>query len=591
MSPTPTLCRRVTTPRSCRSRGVEPRPHPVGAPVSAFAAVDLGASSGRVIVGTGRRRAASPCTRSTGSRTVRCGSRARCTGTCSGCTAACSTGCAPRTGRSGALNGVGIDSWAVDHGLLDRDGALLGNPVHYRDARTDGVPEKVFATVPAERALRPHGPAGAAVQHRVPAGRGAGHRGARRCPHDAAGPGPARLLADGRPGGGGDQRVDDRPARRDDPDVGDRPRGAARDRHHAAAAAARPGRAARATCAPTSGCTGRCRCGRWARTTPRPPSSPCRPSATTSRTSPAARGRSSASSSTGPVLTEESRGRQLHQRGGGRRHRPVPAQRHGAVGAPGVDAHVERGRPARGPARPARRRRPRPAADDGCRPRRPGVPAARRHARPHRRRGGPDRPDAAAVPGRDGPVHPRLARAGVPAGRPPGVARSRTATSASCTWSAGECATSCCASSPRTRPGCRWSPDPSRGPRSATCWCRRGPPASCPAGCPSCGPSARRVWSCAGTSRAPPAGRRTGSGRRRTHGSTDPGLVVAHSPDARVRQHGAVLLEPNHGRYDPHGRHPSAVRGVVRRDRPDTVCWTPPTYPVVPPRRVHGGDR
>ncbi|WNB87207.1 rhamnulokinase family protein [Cellulomonas sp. ATA003] len=49
----------------------------------------------------------------------------------------------------GTLSGVGIDSWAVDYGLLDADGVLLGNPVHYRDARTDGVPDRVFATVPA----------------------------------------------------------------------------------------------------------------------------------------------------------------------------------------------------------------------------------------------------------------------------------------------------------------------------------------------------------------------------------------------------------------------------------------------------------
>jgi rhamnulokinase len=37
------------------------------------------------------------------------------------------------------LDSVGIDSWAVDYGLLDGSGELLGNPVHYRDARTDGV--------------------------------------------------------------------------------------------------------------------------------------------------------------------------------------------------------------------------------------------------------------------------------------------------------------------------------------------------------------------------------------------------------------------------------------------------------------------
>lgn len=52
-------------------------------------------------------------------------------------------------GAAGPVASVGIDSWAVDHGLLDATGALLGNPVHYRDARTDGVPDAVHATVPA----------------------------------------------------------------------------------------------------------------------------------------------------------------------------------------------------------------------------------------------------------------------------------------------------------------------------------------------------------------------------------------------------------------------------------------------------------
>ncbi|NDZ81936.1 rhamnulokinase, partial [Streptomyces sp. SID10853] len=50
---------------------------------------------------------------------------------------------------AGQVTSVGIDSWAVDYGLLDADGALLGNPVHYRDSRTDGVAEQVWRTVPA----------------------------------------------------------------------------------------------------------------------------------------------------------------------------------------------------------------------------------------------------------------------------------------------------------------------------------------------------------------------------------------------------------------------------------------------------------
>ena len=43
---------------------------------------------------------------------------------------------------------IGLDTWGVDFALLDKNGALLGNPFHYRDARTDGLVEEAFKRVP-----------------------------------------------------------------------------------------------------------------------------------------------------------------------------------------------------------------------------------------------------------------------------------------------------------------------------------------------------------------------------------------------------------------------------------------------------------
>ncbi|WP_437073919.1 rhamnulokinase [Streptomyces sp. enrichment culture] len=112
--------------------------------MKAYAAVDLGASSGRVIVGRvgldslelaqAHRFVNRPVRVPEGLRWDILGLYA---GVLEGLRAA------------GQVDSVGIDSWAVDYGLLDADGALLGNPVHYRDDRTEGVAEKVWATVPA----------------------------------------------------------------------------------------------------------------------------------------------------------------------------------------------------------------------------------------------------------------------------------------------------------------------------------------------------------------------------------------------------------------------------------------------------------
>jgi rhamnulokinase len=56
---------------------------------------------------------------------------------------------AARTAASagGRLAGLGIDSWAVDYGLVTPDGELRGNPRHYRDSRTEAVIDDVHAKV------------------------------------------------------------------------------------------------------------------------------------------------------------------------------------------------------------------------------------------------------------------------------------------------------------------------------------------------------------------------------------------------------------------------------------------------------------
>ncbi|MFN3650699.1 MAG: rhamnulokinase [Armatimonadota bacterium] len=54
----------------------------------------------------------------------------------------------------GRVESVGVDTWGVDFGLLDRQGGLLANPVSYRDSRTDGMMELAFSRVSRDEIFR-----------------------------------------------------------------------------------------------------------------------------------------------------------------------------------------------------------------------------------------------------------------------------------------------------------------------------------------------------------------------------------------------------------------------------------------------------
>src|SRR5262245_43634846 len=52
---------------------------------------------------------------------------------------------------SGAtVSSIGVDSWGVDYGLVDSAGELCGEPICYRDKRTEAVIERVFERMPYE---------------------------------------------------------------------------------------------------------------------------------------------------------------------------------------------------------------------------------------------------------------------------------------------------------------------------------------------------------------------------------------------------------------------------------------------------------
>ncbi len=56
-----------------------------------------------------------------------------------------------------AVESIGVDTWGVDFALLGRDDTLLGNPVCYRDARTDGVMDAAFEQISRDEIFRQTG--------------------------------------------------------------------------------------------------------------------------------------------------------------------------------------------------------------------------------------------------------------------------------------------------------------------------------------------------------------------------------------------------------------------------------------------------
>ncbi len=130
------------------------------APRASFAAVDLGADSGRVIEGTLshdkltlrniHRFPNGPVTLPEGLRwdVLALWSEI-------------STGLRRAAGRRGRgrseLRAIAVDTWGVDFALLDRHGMLLGNPAHYRDERTDGMLEEACRLLSRERIYRTTG--------------------------------------------------------------------------------------------------------------------------------------------------------------------------------------------------------------------------------------------------------------------------------------------------------------------------------------------------------------------------------------------------------------------------------------------------
>jgi rhamnulokinase len=110
-----------------------------------FAAADLGAESGRVVVGTLRdSRVELEVVHRFANRPVRLpdGLHWNALGLLEGIL--------DGLRAAGRVDGVGVDAWGVDYGLVDEAGRLLGLPFHHRDARTTAMIARAFERVPRD---------------------------------------------------------------------------------------------------------------------------------------------------------------------------------------------------------------------------------------------------------------------------------------------------------------------------------------------------------------------------------------------------------------------------------------------------------
>jgi len=119
---------------------------------TAFAAADLGASSGRVILGVltdGRIELSQTARFVTPSVSITRDGVDELHWDFDTLIASVAQGFDVAQNSGIEISSVAIDTWGVDYGRVRADGTLLEDPYNYRDSRTDGIPEKLFADIPA----------------------------------------------------------------------------------------------------------------------------------------------------------------------------------------------------------------------------------------------------------------------------------------------------------------------------------------------------------------------------------------------------------------------------------------------------------